>query len=79
MIDRSLASLQSSLTEQFAIVGVVCLIFLFHVRSGIVAIITLPVGVLMAFLAMYFQGTDRASCRWAALRSRSARWSTRAS
>ncbi|MEZ5367446.1 MAG: efflux RND transporter permease subunit, partial [Bryobacterales bacterium] len=56
LIDRSLASLQSSLTEQFAIVGVVCLIFLFHVRSGIVAIITLPVGVLMAFLAMYFQG-----------------------
>ena len=56
LIERSVESLKSSLTQQFMIVGLVCLVFLFHVRSGLVAIITLPVGILMSFIAIYFQG-----------------------
>ncbi len=58
LIDRAVDSLKSSLTQQFVIVGLVCLVFLFHVRSGIVAIITLPVGILMAFIVVYFQGLN---------------------
>ncbi len=56
LIDRAVDSLKSSLTQQFLIVGLVCLVFLFHVRSGLVAIITLPVGILMAFIAVSYQG-----------------------
>ena len=58
LIERAVASLQSSLSQQFLIVGLVCLVFLFHVRSGLVAIITLPVGILMAFVAIYHQGLN---------------------
>jgi Cu(I)/Ag(I) efflux system membrane protein CusA/SilA len=58
LIERAVDSLRSSLTQQFIMVGLVCLIFLFHVRSALVAIITLPVGILMAFIAMYFQGLN---------------------
>ena len=56
LIERAVESLRESLTQQFLIVGLVCLVFLFHVRSGLVAVITLPVGILMAFIAIYFQG-----------------------
>ena len=56
LIERAVVSLQSSLTQQFIIVGLVCLVFLFHARSALVAIITLPVGILMAFIVIYFQG-----------------------
>ena len=48
LIDRVIESLQSSLTQQFVIVGVVCLLFLFHVISGLVAVVTIVVGVLTA-------------------------------
>ena len=48
LIDRVIESLQSSLTQQFVIVGVVCLLFLFHVISGLVAVVTILVGVLTA-------------------------------
>ena len=58
LIERAAASLRSSLTQQFIIVGLVCLVFLFHVRSGLVAIITLPIGVLMAFIAINYQGLN---------------------
>lgn len=58
LIDRATESLQSSLTQQFLIVGLVCLVFLFHVRSGLVAMITLPVGILMAFIVVYLQGLN---------------------
>ncbi len=58
LIERAVDSLQTSLTQQFLIVGAVCLVFLFHVRSGLVAIITLPVGILMAFIVIYFQGLN---------------------
>ncbi len=48
LIDRVIESLRSSLTQQFVIVGLVCLLFLFHVLSGIVAVLTIVVGVLAA-------------------------------
>ena len=51
LIDRVIESLRSSLTQQFVIVGVVCLLFLFHVVSGIVAVVTIVVGVLVAGIA----------------------------
>ena len=56
LINRSIVSLQEALLQQFLIVGLVCVLFLAHFRSGLVAIMTLPVGVLMAFIAMRLQG-----------------------
>ena len=58
LIERSVDSLQTSVAQQLAIVGLICLIFLFHVRSGVVAVISLPVGILMAFVAMSIQGLN---------------------
>ena len=51
LIDRVIESLQSSLTQQFVIVGVVCLLFLFQVLSGLVAVVTIVIGVLTAGIA----------------------------
>ncbi len=56
LIERSVDSLRTSLAQQLLIVGLVCLLFLFHVRSGLVAMISLPVGVLVAFIVMHLQG-----------------------
>ena len=56
LINRSIESLNEALLQQFLIVGLVCVLFLAHFRSGLVAIMTLPVGVLMAFIAMHLQG-----------------------
>ena len=50
LIDRAVGNLQTSLAQQLLIVGLVSLVFLFHVGSGLVAMITLPVGILMACL-----------------------------
>ena len=58
LIERTVESLGMSLAQQLLIVGLVCLIFLFHVRSSLVAIITLPVGILMAFIVMGLQGLN---------------------
>ena len=44
LIERSIESLREALTQQFLIVGLVCILFLAHFRSALVAIITLPVG-----------------------------------
>jgi Cu(I)/Ag(I) efflux system membrane protein CusA/SilA len=52
LIDRAISTLKSTLVEESLIVAAVCVIFLLHVRSALVAIIMLPVGVLMAFAAM---------------------------
>ncbi len=51
LIDRVIKSLRSSLAQQFAIVGIVCLLFLFHFLSGIVAVLTIVTGVLVASIA----------------------------
>jgi len=58
LIDASIDNLTGKLIAEFIIVAVVCALFLWHVRSALVAIITLPLGVLAAFLVMRFQGVD---------------------
>ena len=58
LIERSIASLRTSLLQQLLIVGLVSMIFLFHFRSGLVAIVTLPVGILIAFIVMTAQGVS---------------------
>ena len=58
LIERTVESLGISLSQQLLIVGLICLIFLFHVRSGLVAVITLPVGILIAFIVMGLQGLN---------------------
>ena len=52
LIERAIANLKDTLFEESLIVAAVCVIFLLHVRSALVAIITLPLGVLIAFIAM---------------------------
>jgi Cu(I)/Ag(I) efflux system membrane protein CusA/SilA len=52
LIEHSIRTLQEKLLEEALIVALVCIVFLLHARSALVAIITLPVGVLMAFIAM---------------------------
>ena len=58
LIERAVNNLGFKLLEEFFVVAVVCMIFLFHVRSSLVAIISLPVGILTAFIVMYFQGIN---------------------
>jgi len=56
LIDRSVATLTHRLIEEFVIVALVCAVFLFHLRSALVVIVSLPLGILAAFLVMYAQG-----------------------
>ena len=56
LIHRAIDTLKHTLIEESIVVALVCIVFLLHVRSALVAIITLPVGVLMAFIAMYALG-----------------------
>ncbi len=56
LIERSVATLREKLLEEGLAVALVCILFLLHFRSALVAIITLPVAVLMAFTLMYYQG-----------------------
>ena len=58
LIHRAIATLRWTLIEESLIVALVCIVFLFHVRSALVAIIMLPVGVLIAFLAMRLLGMN---------------------
>jgi len=58
LIERAVASLNTSLIQQLLIVSVVVIIFLLHARSAFVAIITLPLGILMAFIVMRLQGLN---------------------
>ncbi|WP_339750505.1 CusA/CzcA family heavy metal efflux RND transporter [uncultured Marinobacter sp.] len=58
LIERAVNNLGFKLLEEFVVVALVCMIFLFHVRSSLVAIISLPVGILTAFIVMYFQGIN---------------------
>jgi Cu(I)/Ag(I) efflux system membrane protein CusA/SilA len=52
LIERSIATLKGKLLEESIIVALVCVVFLFHAQSALVAILTLPIGILMAFIAM---------------------------
>jgi Cu(I)/Ag(I) efflux system membrane protein CusA/SilA len=58
LIERAVASLNESLLQELAIVSFVVILFLLHARSALVAIITLPLGILMAFIVMKFQGLN---------------------
>ncbi len=58
LIERSIATLTERLAEEFVIVALVCIVFLFHLRSSLVAILALPVGVLAAFIVMRAQGVN---------------------
>jgi Cu(I)/Ag(I) efflux system membrane protein CusA/SilA len=58
LIKRAVDNLQQKLVEEFIVVALVCLVFLFHLRSALVAIVSLPLGVLMAFIVMYYQGVN---------------------
>ncbi len=56
LIRRSISTLKEKLVEESIVVALVCLLFLFHAPSALVAIVTLPVGILMAFIAMRMVG-----------------------
>ena len=58
LISDAVESLWKSLIEELAIVAFICVIFLFHVRSSLVAVISLPLGILTAFIVMYWQGIN---------------------
>jgi Cu(I)/Ag(I) efflux system membrane protein CusA/SilA len=58
LIDRAVDNLTHKLIEEFIVVAIVCGLFLWHVRSALVAILTLPLGVLAAFVVMRFQGVN---------------------
>ena len=58
LIDASVENLTTKLIEEFIVVALVCALFLWHARSALVAIITLPLGVLAAFIVMRFQGVN---------------------
>ncbi len=58
LIDRAIENLSGKLIEEFLIVALVCGLFLWHARSALVAILTLPLGVLAAFLVMNVQGVN---------------------
>ena len=56
LILRSIGTLQEKLIEESVIVSIVIIIFLFHVRSALVAIITLPIAIILSFIAIYYLG-----------------------
>jgi len=58
LIHRSVATLRDRLIEEFIVVTLVCALFLFHVRSALVAIVSLPLGILAAFSVMNWQGVN---------------------
>lgn len=58
LIQSAIENLWHKLLEEFIVVALVCIVFLFHVRSSLVAIISLPIGILTAFIVMYFQGIN---------------------
>jgi len=58
LIDRAVENLSTKLIEEFLVVAIVCGLFLWHARSALVAILTLPLGVLAAFILMHLQGIN---------------------
>ncbi len=58
LIERAISTLQEKLIEEFIIVALVCALFLFHLRSALVVVISLPLGVLSAFIIMHAQGIN---------------------
>lgn len=58
VIERAVATLKDKLVEEFILVSLICIVFLFHLRSALVIIISLPIGVLMALVIMHLQGIN---------------------
>ena len=58
LIKRSVRNLYEKLVEEFIVVALVCLLFLFHLRSALVAIVILPLGIMTAFIVMRWQGIE---------------------
>lgn len=58
LISDAVKNLWQKLLEEFIVVALVCIVFLFHIRSSLVAIVSLPLGILVAFSIMHFQGIN---------------------
>src|SRR5438105_1070168 len=58
LIKRAIENLRGKLIEELLIVALVCAVFLSHLRSALVAIVSLPLGILVAFLVMHYQGIN---------------------
>ncbi|WP_305814003.1 efflux RND transporter permease subunit [Photobacterium leiognathi] len=58
LIDQAVENLWQKLAEEFIVVAIVCALFLFHIRSSLVIAISLPIGILSAFIIMYWQGIN---------------------
>ena len=58
LINRAIDNLSFKLFEELLVVGLVCMLFLFHFRSSLVVIISLPIGIISAFIIMYLQGIN---------------------
>ncbi|MYM80879.1 CusA/CzcA family heavy metal efflux RND transporter [Duganella sp. FT50W] len=58
LIKRAVEHLEHKLIEEFIVVAVVCAIFLFHLRSALVAIVSLPLGILIAYIVLSYQGVN---------------------
>lgn len=58
LISRAITNLADKLLEEFLMVAIICVLFLFHFRSSLVVILSLPVGILTAFIIMYQQGLN---------------------
>ncbi|MCC6070807.1 efflux RND transporter permease subunit [Massilia sp. GCM10020059] len=58
LIEGAVGNLKEKLVEEFIVVALVCAMFLFHLRSALVAIVTLPVGILASFIVMHYQGVN---------------------
>ena len=58
LIKRAVENLGFKLLEEFVVVALVCFVFLFHMRSALVAIVSLPLGILTAFIVMHYQGVN---------------------
>ncbi len=58
LIDRAVENLSHKLLEEFVVVALVCLLFLFHLRSAMVAVVAMPLGILTAFIVMHQQGIN---------------------
>lgn len=58
LINRAVDNLQGKLIEEFLVVGLICAVFLFHLRSAAVILVSLPIGILVAIIVMKLQGIN---------------------
>ncbi|MEJ2127859.1 MAG: efflux RND transporter permease subunit [Woeseiaceae bacterium] len=58
LIERAIDTLQEKLIEEFIVVALICALFLFHLRSSLVIVLSLPIGILIAFMIMKWQGIN---------------------